>query len=216
MSSSPYKMETSWIGEAGADRPADRTAERRERSLGALGLRTVDQLAASKMSASIATVLTGPMVIPVTPTTRLGQMASEKHALKVKQTKRCDKCVPTADTRTVNSTDKVCDVKSHMSVAETRHSRPAEFWDAWVKTDKDQVRDKRTIKDGVGAAPTSGAGSAPGSAPAAASFAGALPAAAASHHCSAPRRPRQPEPRKLWQPWQIRLGKHRRRLPTSS
>ena len=153
-----------------------------------LGYERWTSLAASKMAASIATVLTVPVIIPF-----LADHPARPDGL--------------GEARAGGQADQA---------GEARHTWPAEFWDAWVKTDKDQVRDKRTIKDGVGAAPTSGAGSAPGSAPAAASFAGALPAVAASHHCSAPRRPRQPEPRKLWQPWQIRLGKHRRRLPTSS
>jgi hypothetical protein len=75
--------------------------------------------------------------------------------LENKQVKGADdKYVDTAETRTSNSIDKVFDVESKMTVAEARHDRPAEFWDAWIKQNKGIQRDKRNIKDGqTGGAP---------------------------------------------------------------
>ncbi len=92
--------------------------------------------------------------------------------LENKNQKEGDKYVPTAETRTVNEIEKVFDVESRLSVAEARHQRPAEFWDAWVKQNKDRVIDKRTIKDGMGGQggslgrPPAGNGNTQGAAPA--------------------------------------------------
>jgi hypothetical protein len=59
---------------------------------------------------------------------------------------------PTADTREVNSIDKVFSPEFKMTVAEARQQKTApEFWDAWKKRNDGQTRDKRDIKDGEAA-----------------------------------------------------------------
>jgi hypothetical protein len=58
--------------------------------------------------------------------------------------------VAIADTRETNVVDKVFHTESRMSVVEARNeATEAKFWDGWVEKNKDQVRDKRTIKDGA-------------------------------------------------------------------
>lgn len=68
--------------------------------------------------------------------------------------------VPTAETRELNSTDKVFHPEQRVTVAEARagQSEP-KFWDSWIERNKGQIRDKRSIKDGQ-------AGGARGKAPA--------------------------------------------------
>ena len=77
--------------------------------------------------------------------------------LENKNEKHGDEYVPTAETRTANSIDKVFDTESKMTVAEARAGATSgAFWGAWLERNKDQTRDKRTIKDGVAGAPQSG------------------------------------------------------------
>lgn len=65
--------------------------------------------------------------------------------------------VPTADTRLSNTIEKVFHTETRMTVAEARNgAESAGFWGAWLERNKGQVRDKRTVKDGVGGAPVSG------------------------------------------------------------
>lgn len=55
----------------------------------------------------------------------------------------------TAETRTVNTIDKVFHTETKMTVAEARDGKETgAFWDAWIKRNKGKERDKRTIKDG--------------------------------------------------------------------
>jgi hypothetical protein len=57
---------------------------------------------------------------------------------------------PTAESVTRNSIDKVFDVETKLTVVEVQNNRPAEFWDAWLKQNKDKTQDRRTIKEGGG------------------------------------------------------------------
>lgn len=66
-----------------------------------------------------------------------------------KQTKVGTDYVPNAETREENHIDKVYHPEMKLTVAEARAGQDvAQFWDAWLLKNKDQVRDKRTIKDG--------------------------------------------------------------------
>ena len=66
-----------------------------------------------------------------------------------KQTKVGNDYVPNAETREENHIDKVYHPEMKLTVAEARGGQDvAQFWDAWLLKNKDQVRDKRTIKDG--------------------------------------------------------------------
>lgn len=66
-----------------------------------------------------------------------------------KQTKVGTEYVPIAETREENHIDKVYHPEMKLTVAEARAGQDvAQFWDAWLLKNKDQVRDKRTIKDG--------------------------------------------------------------------
>ena len=66
-----------------------------------------------------------------------------------KQTKVGTEYVPNAETREENHIDKVYHPEMKLTVAEARAGQDvAQFWDAWLLKNKDQVRDKRTIKDG--------------------------------------------------------------------
>jgi hypothetical protein len=77
--------------------------------------------------------------------------------LENKNEKVGDEYVPTAETRTSNSIDKVFDTDTKLTVAEARAgSQTGAFWSAWLERNKDQVRDKRSIKDGAAGAPQSG------------------------------------------------------------
>jgi hypothetical protein len=77
--------------------------------------------------------------------------------LENKNEKVGNEYVPTAETRTSNAIDKVFDTESKLTVAEARAgSTTGAFWGAWAERNKDQVRDKRTIKDGVAGAPQAG------------------------------------------------------------
>jgi hypothetical protein len=76
--------------------------------------------------------------------------------LENKNEKVGNEYVPTAETRTSNAIDKVWHTETKMTVAEARAgAETGAFWGAWAERNKDQIRDKRTIKDGV-AAPQSG------------------------------------------------------------
>lgn len=85
--------------------------------------------------------------------------------LENKNEKVGDEYVSTADTRTINNIDKVFHPEVKITVAEARSGREEpKFWGEWEKANKDQVRDKRSIKDGQAGAtgrPTRAAGSAP-------------------------------------------------------
>jgi hypothetical protein len=77
--------------------------------------------------------------------------------LENKNEKVGNEYVPTAETRTSNTIDKVFDTESKLTVAEARSGvTTGSFWGGWLERNKDQVRDKRTIKDGVAGAPQAG------------------------------------------------------------
>lgn len=85
-----------------------------------------------------------------------------------KQQKQGDEYVPVADTREVNTIDKVFHPEMKLTVAEARNgiSEP-KFWDAWDKKNTGNTRDRRTIKDGQGgssAPPKAGSKAAPAAA----------------------------------------------------
>lgn len=70
--------------------------------------------------------------------------------LENKSAKVGDKYEATAETREVNSIDKVFNTETRLTVTEARNGvETAAFWDAWVKRNKGVTRDKRSIKDGV-------------------------------------------------------------------
>lgn len=70
-------------------------------------------------------------------------------SLANKQTKVGTEYVPIAETREENHIDKIYHPELKLTVAEARAGQDvAQFWDAWLLKNKDQVRDKRTIKDG--------------------------------------------------------------------
>ena len=57
--------------------------------------------------------------------------------------------VATAETRNENNIDKVFHPEQKITVSEARQDQSEpKFWPAWVERNKDQVRDKREIKDG--------------------------------------------------------------------
>jgi len=66
-----------------------------------------------------------------------------------------DKYVDIADTREVNSTEKVFHFPSKVTVLEAENAQEkgvapeAKFYDAWVEKNRGKQRDKRTIKDGA-------------------------------------------------------------------
>lgn len=87
--------------------------------------------------------------------------------LENKSEKSGDGYVPTAETRESNFTEKVFHPELKLTVVEaTNGKEKPEFWDSWLERNKDQVRDKRTIKDGE-----AGHKGAPKAAPAASSAA---------------------------------------------
>ena len=64
---------------------------------------------------------------------------------------------PTAETREVNSIDKVFHVPTNLTMVEVRNGvEEAVFFAGWVERNKNQIRDKRAIKDGAAGRPTSG------------------------------------------------------------
>ena len=72
--------------------------------------------------------------------------------------------VPTAETRVSNLIDKVFHPELKVTVAEARQGKTApEFWDAWIKRNQGQQRDRRDVKDGAGAksSPPKAGGAAP-------------------------------------------------------
>jgi hypothetical protein len=77
-----------------------------------------------------------------------------------KNVKQGTEYVATAETREENFIDKVFHPTLKLSVAEARNGQDEpKFQEAWLARNKDQVRDKRTIKDGE--AGTAGAGRPP-------------------------------------------------------
>lgn len=91
-----------------------------------------------------------PKSVPVL-TGLLGKVVSLGiiQTLENKSVKQGDEYIPTAETRNVNTIDKVWHTETQMTVAEARAgASKGAFWDAWLERNKDQVRDKRTIKDG--------------------------------------------------------------------
>lgn len=57
--------------------------------------------------------------------------------------------VPTAETRSSNVIDKVFHTETKMTVVEAKAgAEEAVFWNSWLDRNKDQVRDRREIKDG--------------------------------------------------------------------
>lgn len=74
---------------------------------------------------------------------------------------------PTAETRVSNLIDKVFHPEMKVTVAEARKGmEKGEFWDAWLKRNQGQQRDRRDIKDdgkGASAAPPKAGGTAPAS-----------------------------------------------------
>ena len=92
--------------------------------------------------------------------------------LENKNEKQGDEYVPTSETREVNAIDKVFHPEQKITVVEARQGiTEAKFWDGWLDRNKDQVRDRREIKEGQAGA----ARKAPGAAPTAAAGAGAAP-----------------------------------------
>lgn len=69
--------------------------------------------------------------------------------LENKSKKEGDEYVPTAETREVNLVDKVFHPEAKVTVAEARSGKKEPgFWDAWLKRNQGQTRDRREIKDG--------------------------------------------------------------------
>lgn len=70
-------------------------------------------------------------------------------SLENKSEKQGNEYVATAETRETNNIDKVFHTETKMTVVEARNelTEPA-FWAAWEGRNKDQVRDRRTVKDG--------------------------------------------------------------------
>lgn len=92
-----------------------------------------------------------------------------------KNAKQGNEYVPTAETREENFIDKVFHPTLKLSVAEARNGQDEpKFQEAWIARNKDQVRDKRTIKDGE--AGSAGGGRPPKAAGAAPAAGGAAPA----------------------------------------
>lgn len=101
-----------------------------------------------------------PKSVPVI-TSLLGQVVSLGivKQLENKSVKQGNEYVATAETRESNFIDVVFHTETKMTVAEARDgAETGKFWGKWEAKNKDQIRDKRTIKDGVG-----GAAGAPGS-----------------------------------------------------
>lgn len=78
-----------------------------------------------------------------------------------------------AEERQYNAIDKVFHVESKQTMAEARNGQDATFFDAWDKKRTGQVKDERTIKDGVAASGATAGRPKPATPPAA----GAAPAA---------------------------------------
>lgn len=71
--------------------------------------------------------------------------------LENKNVKEGDRYVPSAETRTFNAVDKVFHPTEKLTVAEALHGKEPKFWDAWLKRNKNQVQDRRKIKEGQNA-----------------------------------------------------------------
>lgn len=57
---------------------------------------------------------------------------------------------PIADTRDVNTVEKVAHHPTKMTVLEAQEGKDPAFIDAWIEANKGKTKDKRTIKDGEG------------------------------------------------------------------
>lgn len=56
---------------------------------------------------------------------------------------------PTADTREINTVEKVFHPELKLTVVEATNGKTTpEFWDSWLERNKGQTRDKRTVKEG--------------------------------------------------------------------
>ena len=62
-----------------------------------------------------------------------------------------DNYVATAETKETNVVDKVFHPDLKVTVSEARKGEEATFWDAWLKRNQGQTRDRREIKDGESA-----------------------------------------------------------------
>jgi hypothetical protein len=83
-----------------------------------------------------------------------------------KNVKQGTEYVATAETREENFIDKVFHPTLRLSVAEARNGQDEpKFQEAWIARNKDQVRDKRTIKDGEAGAASNGRPPKAGAAP---------------------------------------------------
>lgn len=70
---------------------------------------------------------------------------------KTKKNEQTNQYDPIAEDKLINFVDKVFHPELKLTVAEARDNQEtAKFHDAWLDRNKDQVRDKRTIKDGQG------------------------------------------------------------------
>ena len=73
---------------------------------------------------------------------------------------------PIAETRELNTTDKVFHPEHKLTVAEARNGADkAVFWDGWLERNKGVTRDKRSIKDGGGSTGSAGAPQKPAGTP---------------------------------------------------
>jgi hypothetical protein len=83
-----------------------------------------------------------------------------------KNVKQGTEYVATAETREENFIDKVFHPTLKLSVAEARNGQDEpKFQEAWIARNKDQIRDKRTIKDGEAGAASNGRPPKAGAAP---------------------------------------------------
>lgn len=97
-------------------------------------------------------------------------------ANKAKKNDLTGKYEDTAEERQYNAIDKVFHAESKQTMAEARNGQDATFFDAWDKKRSGQVKDERTIKDGVAASGATAGRPKPATPPAA----GAAPAATAT------------------------------------
>ena len=97
-------------------------------------------------------------------------------ANKSKKNDLTNKYEDIAEERQYNAIDKVFHAESKQTMAEARNGQDATFFDAWDKKRTGQVKDERTIKDGVAASGATAGRPKPATPPAA----GSGPAAASS------------------------------------
>ena len=95
-----------------------------------------------------------PKSVPMV-TEALGQKVSVGvlKQLENKTEKQGDEYVAIPETRDVNIVDKVFHPEFKVTVAEARQGKKnGEFWDAWLKRNQGQTRDRRELKDGEASA----------------------------------------------------------------